>query len=486
MYNSQTSDKRQGVHAESANSEITSTKACPVRCGNLLQNPSFEAGLFGWETANVSSMSRENVFEGTQVARMGYFEASMFQDVSIANTGHEPLFLSFNVIQTADPTRSVGKLVAEVLWLDADRNTIAYGLRLHLPNGRINTVSWLTLFDITDQPPAGAVWARLLFSRRTAGETDIDIDQVILAPVDTANLVQNPSFELGLTDWTAAKFKPTFERALEGVAAVVASESDTLYQDVPLTNLPVNSSFLFSFAGLGFDGPSLSVKVLWVNETDAVIGTGLDLSIPSLTNAQGNYLSFLDITSPAPAAAKARILFTATVPIASNLRLDQVILARVPTTNLVQNPSYENGLNNWFPVNVTSLTTNLAYEGTKVARVDEDGGVLFQQVPIAPAADHCFLLNFGLGYRKLENVAAYSGDILAKVYWLDQHGREIGLGLSLVLPGFIPSMNQWRVYTGITEPAPRCAVTARVQFTKEDGSTLGVVDIDHVVLSRLV
>jgi hypothetical protein len=49
----------------------------------------------------------------------------------------------------------------------------------------------------------------------------------------------------------------------------------------------------------------LIAEVLWLDATDSQIGPpGLDLFIPSLTlTVQGNYLSYLDITGPAPTGA---------------------------------------------------------------------------------------------------------------------------------------------------------------------------------------
>lgn len=360
---------------------------------------------------------------------------------------------------------------------------------MFIPDGRIEPdSSRLTYFDITDIPPTGAAWARLQFSKGMGENADIiEIDQIILTPVGTTNLVRNPSFELGLTGWTTTIFNPLFEATFEGAATVTAIANGALFQDVPITNLPVTSSFLLSFAVFGHDIPTLSVKVLWLNAKDVEIGTGLDLSIPTETlSEQRNYLTYLDITNPAPAGTvKARILFTATVPEFSSLRIDQVILARVSTPNLVQNPSFKNGLSGWTTVNTAAFITDLAYEGKEVARVGDGGGLIFQDVPITLAAGHCFVLNFGLGYRR-PDTTIFSGHMLVKVIWLDKSGSDFGLGLSLFIPGFAPNRGQWLVYTGITEPAPQGAVTARIQFTKFSGGTGGVIDIDKVVLGRLV
>lgn len=462
--------------------------SCP-KCNNLLQNPSFEAGLTGWETDNVIPTDG-NPFEGTQVASMRQGVASMFQDVSLAKTGLRPLFLSFNVFPGSDGNNN-GNLIAEVLWLDANHNTIGSGLSLFIPNGRINRFfSRLTYFDITDRPPGGAAWARLLFSKGVGNDPDIiEIDQVILTPVGTINLVENPSFELGLTEgWTSTTFTPDFSMPFEGAADAVTSVNGTLFQDVPLTALPVNSSYLLSFAAQGSVG-SMSVQVLWLDATDNQIGPpGLDIFIPTFTLvSQLNYLTYLDITDPAPAGAvKARILFTAApTGLTPALRVDQVIMARASTTNLIQNPSFKDGLSNWTPVNTVLFADDAAYEGSEVARISDSGGVLYQDVPINNAVGHCFLFNSGVGYRRTGD-SSVSGDMHIKVIWLDSGGSEIGLGLSIDIPSFTVETDNWLVYTGITEPAPLGTVKARVQFTKSSGTTGGFIDIDKVVLGRLI
>jgi len=113
------------------------------------------------------------------------------------------------------------------------------------------------------------------------------------------------------------------------------------------------------------------------------------------------------------------------------------------------------------------------------AQFPADGAALFQDIAIPSAEGRCFLLNFG--YR-IGGLAQQEGT-LAEVRWLDNTGREIGLGLSLVIPNPSPSA-KWLVYTGITEPAPPGTKSARVQFTnlKSEESN---IDIDKVVFGSL-
>ncbi|MDD3653973.1 MAG: hypothetical protein PHO01_07295 [Desulfotomaculaceae bacterium] len=469
--------------AEPGCSKLPGSKGCP-RCNNLLQNPSFEAGLNGWETSNVI-VADNDPFEGTQVARMLTGVASMFQDVPLANTGCHPLFLSFNAYAGSDQVGNNGNLVAEVLWLDKNMNVIATGLRAFIPNGRIDFDANITYFDITDRPPAGAAWARLQFSKGVGAEGgSIDLDQVILAAVKTVNLVQNPGFELGLTGWTTTTFSPGFLTPFEGAAYAVTQSDGTLSQDVPIKHLQDNSSFLFSFAATTDSRNALTVQVQWLDAAGNQIGPpGLDLSIPARTlelQGNGNYLTYLDITDPAPAGAvTARILFEADITGDDTAMLiDQVLLAKTCSTNLVQNPGFEAALDNWNTLNTTLVASDSIYEGNQSARIASGGGMLFQDITITPASGRCFLFNFGYS-----SIGILPGNLLAEVHWLDGNNRVIGLGLSLFVSSSA-AVPGWLVYTGITEPAPAGTVKARVQFTKSSGGS--ELLLDQVVLGRLV
>lgn len=473
------------IHQEESHIKV------PLRCNNLLKNPGFEAGLTGWETDNVIS-SGTNPFEGTQLAQMRAGAASMFQDVSLAGLKQSPLFLSFNVYAGADDENQNGDLVVSILWLDYEFHNIGAGLELFIPSGRINSRARLTYFDITGRPPVEAAWARLLFSKGTVSNNTILVDQVILTPAGTTNLVVNSSFESGLTGWTSTTFAPNFQLSFDGSATAALPTTDqpsTLFQDVPIKQLPDKSSFLFSFAGLTSGFAILDVQVLWLDKNNSIIGTpGLELRLPNaVLLSQGNYLTYLDLTNPAPSrAVKARIMFSTNfVEINSVLRLDKVILAGAATPNLVQNPSFNDSLNNWTAVNTTVPADNDTYEGAFAASVEEDGGLIFQDVPIPSGAGRCFLLNFALGYEAGATPPFY-GNMLVKVLWLDPRGREIGLGLSLVIPGNRENKGQWLVYAGITGLTPSNAVMARIQFTKSAGDPNFPIEIDKVLFGRLI
>lgn len=449
-----------------------------------MQNPSFEANLTGWVVDNVV-VADGNPFEGTQVARMGPGVASMFLDIDLDCPAVCPLLLSFNVFSGAAENDNNGILVVEVIWLDDQENAIATGLRLFIPNGRIDTDARITYYGITDQPPAGAVRARLLFSKGVGVPPNdlIEVDQVILVPVGSVNLVRNPGFEAGLAGWTANGFAPDFIIVYEGAASVATSAIDnSLFQDVPLAGQSAGSPFLLSFAAFG-GLESLTAQVIWLDQAGGQIGQGLVLTAAGVLG-NDNFLTYLALTDPAPAGAvAARILFTVDLLNQGEAYIDQVILARVRTPNLVQNPSFENGLNGWTAVNTIAVTPDNPYEGASVARVGSEGGVLFQDVPLGSAAGHCLLLNFGL--FPLESAGSLPGTMLARVIWLDRDGGEIGLGLSLFINA-VGNTDQWLVCTGITEPVPKNAARARILFTKTRSGVNTAMDVDLVVLGRLV
>ncbi|HPU02071.1 MAG TPA: hypothetical protein PK568_09305 [Bacillota bacterium] len=453
-------------------------------CINFIPNPSFETGLASWLWNN-ASISGANPFEGTQEANLGPGAASLFRDIPIGSSSH-PLFFSFNVFAPEENINS-GSLAAEILWLDRSRLPIATGLRLFIPEGRINNASRITYFEATDRPPSGTAWARLQFSKGSGALPDpVNLDQVILARAHTPNLLQNPGFELGLAGWASISFVPDFAVPYEGAAQVHATDNGILYQDVPLANLPARTPLLLSFAVSGGQ-TDLSVQVLWLDEAGGQLeppGIDLFISGETLVAQRNNYLTYLDLTQPAPpGAAAARVIFTDTIDKQTDIFLDKVILLGAASANLLQNPSFEEGLDQWNAVNTASVPTGDAYEGNAVARIDAGGGLLYQEVELPSAAGRCFVLNFG--YRSSSIGVDLSGNTLAEVQWLDSAGRELGTGLSLVVPS-TSLRAQWLVYTGITEPAPPNAVAARVKFTRSQGSPEVIVEIDKVVLGRLI
>ncbi len=451
------------------------------RCGNLLQNPSFESGLAFWQADNVITTDTSPA-EGTQAASLGPGVASLYQDVALGLFQRKPLFLSFIAYASvAGP----GNLVAEVLWLDINGVVAGTGLRAFLPSASVSSVR-KTFFAVTDRPPLNAVWARIKFSK-SATDIPLLLDLVNLAPVESPNLVGNPGFESGLAQWDATGFAPTFSVLWEGGAAVSQSGAvqGTLAQDILLNPFLPGAAYLLSFAAQSLLGSTVTVQLIWLNVLGNPIGTpGIDITIvPATLSGQGGYLNFVQLSGPAPVGAvRARLIFTAAGAAESSLNLDQVILIRLASPNLLQNPGFASGLEEWTSLGVTAQNTG-GYIGQNFAELSSDGALINQTVALPPGpACSCFLLNFALHYN---GEIAVNGNVLAQVRWLDALGNEIGLGLALVVSQLIQANSQWQVYTGFTERAPLLAASARIQFTSSaGGGASAVIGLDSVTFAR--
>lgn len=241
--------------------------------------------------------------------------------------------------------------------------------------------------------------------------------------------MKNSGFELGLTNWTFTNAFPHFRDSYEGTARARLLFDGTLLQNIPINSFSPNSNFLLSFAVIGGSNPGLlRAQVIWLNQLGAPIGTGLDLFINGeMLNDQANFTTYVDVTNAAPNnAVTAQIKFIST-PGQNAFHIDKVIFARVESRNLLQNPSFENGLSPWTGEGVNVIQSDESYEGNKLLRIDADGGFVFQDVSVQSA--RCYLLNFG--YEVVVN--ASEGNLIAQVDWLDQDGRQINRGLSIII-----------------------------------------------------
>lgn len=153
---------------------------------NLVANPSFEAGLTGWNFSNVT-IADANPFEGTAAARMGPGIASLFQDVSLVGCPKLSSFM-FSFAVEAPLSFNPGNLTVQIKWLDATGREIGIGLSLFISSATTgNQILWLTYVDVTEVAPPNAVKARVIFSKQ-AGLADVDvldIDKVLLARIAT-------------------------------------------------------------------------------------------------------------------------------------------------------------------------------------------------------------------------------------------------------------------------------------------------------------
>lgn len=466
------------------------------RCGNLLKNPSFESDLDNWNSNNVTVVGKEagvsRPFEGVSIASMNRGISSLSQDVLLESSCNSPLLVSFQIFRGA-PGGPIGDLIVEVLWLDCLGNIIGTGLRSFIPSERTsNQENRLTFVEITDATPDNAAAARLTITKGAlANDTNniLDIDQIILSPISSINLLNNSGFQLGKQEWTGNNLSEVFTENYEGTGNLLLSSLNvTLIQNVPINNFSRGSSFLLSFAVLSStDNGTLSAQVIWLDKNGNPIGLpALNLLInPASVVLSQNYVTYVDVTTPTPKnAITAQIKFTAGGT-GSAFNIDKVVFAKVTSINLLVNPSFENSnlVDPWIATaGTTVVLDNESYEGIRLAQLPSSAGYIYQDVSITPR--RCYLLNFG--YRPVGFDDA--GNLLVEVKWLDRDRREIGLGLSIIILSDTTDIDtEWHTYLGITEPAPSNAVMARVEFGKSQGGINdSAIQIDKVVLASLV
>ncbi len=452
-----------------------------TRSGNLLQNSSFELDLAFWQSNNVAT-SDTNAAEGTQVARLGPGVASLYQDVALGPLQRKPLFLSLVVYTT---TFAPGDLLIEVLWLNAIGNVIGTGLRATLPTFSITDVR-NTFFDVTERPPLGAVAARLKFSRN-ASALPILLDLINLAPVETPNLIENPSFELGFAGWNSLNFSSNFSATWEGGAEARQSGvvPGLLTQVIQVNPFLPGTAYLLSFAAATVISSTVTARLIWLDVLGNPIGApGIDATVVAATLiGHGKYLNIVQLSGPVPlGTVRARLEFTASGVAGSDLKLDQVILVRLDSPNLIVNSEFDNGLTGWTASSVGVLNTG-GYVGLNFAQLASFGAFINQTVtlPRGSAFNH-FLLNFALHYGETDGTY---GNVYAQVHWLDVLGNEIGLGLAITVLQSTQPSDQWQVYTGFTERVPLGAASARIQFTKSAGSPNTEIGLDSVIFAKV-
>lgn len=451
--------------------------------GNLLQNSGFENGLDGWATNNVA-LGAATAAEGTISARMEKGEASLSQDVLLDPVPPKPLLLSFIAFMEDDEAYSA-RLIVEVLWLDAMRRVIGTGLKAFLgPNIIAN--ARVTFFDCTDKPPSDAYWARLLLSKGNTASSRVSLDAFNLVPLESPNLMRNPSFESGMDHWAAENFSIDYAYPWEGnSSAVCMGAPATLRQDVPLGLLRTGSAFLLSFAAQSSLNANMDVQLIWLNAAGLEVGSpGIDLPINALVlSQQANYVSFLALSGPAPlGAVAARIQFSVGTIAESSFRIDHVMLMRTASGNLVRNPGFAGDMDHWAAEGVAEAQS-AAYVGNFYARFERAGGSLYQTVKLPPVCVmRFFLFSFALLHS---DTTVGCGDIQARVIWLDASENELGDGAGILALPFSGSQAQWLVYAAATSRAPLGAAAARLQFTKASGFTSAPVGIDHVLFARM-
>jgi hypothetical protein len=258
-----------------------------------------------------------------------------------------------------------------------------------------------------------------------------------------------------------------------------------LTQNIQVNPLLPGAAYLLSFAAATVISSTVTARLIWLNVLGNPIGLpGIDATIvPATLIGHGKYLNFVQLSGPPPfGAVGARLEFTASGVAGADLKLDQVILVRVASPNLIVNSEFDNGLTGWTGSSVGVLNTG-GYVGQNFVQLASAGAFINQTVTLSRSSVcHNFLLNFALHYGETDSVF---GNVYAQVHWLNAQGKEIGLGLAINV--FQPTQinDQWQVYTGFTERAPLGAVSARIQFTKSAGNANTEIGLDSVIFAKV-
>lgn len=150
-------------------------------------------------------------------------------------------------------------------------------------------------------------------------------------------------------------------------------------------------------------------------------------------------------------------------------------------SNLIQNPSFEEGLNFWNAHNVTISDSN-PFEGTAAAQLGPGIASISQDVllDIPRSSLH---LSFGVASPSLID----PGNLTVNVKWLDKYDREIGTGLSMLIPSATTAKQPlWVTRVNTTDLVPENVFKARINFAKSEGSgENNFIDLDLVVLTKV-
>jgi hypothetical protein len=246
------------------------------------------------------------------------------------------------------------------------------------------------------------------------------------------------------------------------------------------------AAYLLSFAAATVISSTVTARLIWLNALGNPIGVpGIDATIvPATLIGHGKYLNIVQLSGPAPiGAVRARLEFKTIGDTGNFVGLDKVILVRLATPNLIQNSEFDIFLNDWTASGVAILETG-GYVGQNFAQFFTTGGFINQTIALPLCSTHRnFMLNYALHYAG--NADNNYGNVFAQVSWLNAQGKEIGLGLCLIVLQPRQTTAQWQVYTGITEPAPLGAVFAKVAFVKSEGSAVFDVGLDSVIFARI-
>jgi len=150
-------------------------------------------------------------------------------------------------------------------------------------------------------------------------------------------------------------------------------------------------------------------------------------------------------------------------------------------SNLIQNPSFEEGLNFWSATNA-SVNDNNPFEGTATARLGPGIASITQDVLLGIPRSS-LLLSFAVEAPSSTD----PGNLTVTVKWLNKQHLEIGTGLCMLIPSAtIGRQILWLTEVNVTDLAPENVCKARVIFSKSEGTRVNnLIDLDLVVLTKV-
>jgi len=282
-----------------------------------LFNSSFEKGaLTHWTTTHAIGVSwlvskgkaRNRSFSATYDNLTSHRRVGGSTDqVSISQTtgfhGGRPYTVSYFANGSPGFTQTL-----KVEWLDASMHVIATSASTIL-----SAETW-SLHEMTEDSPAGTIWARVIIEVEDTGEPSAGIiyfDDIWLAG---ATRLENEGFEQGiLAPWTTTRdagvtwsigsnavhggsFSLEYDNALWSDAPDRASISQTL-------NFNSSVYFTASYVANGRSGFTLTLRIEWLDISNNVIAT----EASAMASADGWNLHEIIGTSP-PATVKARFV----------------------------------------------------------------------------------------------------------------------------------------------------------------------------------
>ena len=343
-----------------------------ISVGNLLSNAGFENGLTGWAINNAiggtSTLDASTVFNGgksLKITRATSGDQYAHADYNFGTGIGGRTFTMSAYVKTADITGNGVRIAT--YWLDDAgwiwKNNV-------LSPVLTGTNDWSRL-EVTAEAPAGAKRVVVMVQPGDVnGQGTFWIDSVAIKEnAPPMNLLSNPGFENGLTDWA-------INNAIGGTSTLDASTVFSGGKSLKITRATsgdqyahANYNFGTAIGGRTFTmsanvktvditGNGVHIKTYWQDDTGWIWQNNESSQILTGTNDW----SRLEVTAEAPAGAKK--VHVIVIPGDKNGKgtywIDSLVITeKAPPLNLLSNPGFENGLTDWAINNAIGGTSTL-------------------------------------------------------------------------------------------------------------------------------